>query len=410
MEEDGVKHQPRPDGTREHNRHRILAALRRDAPLSRTEIARRTRLSAATVSAITADFLDEGLLITDATHIAGRGRPMVSLALNPEAALVCTVYFGFQAAVVTFIDYAGEVVTDFSFSHSGETLDRNTIRRALTGGIKNAFKRYKTSVPLSRIAVAFQGVTSVDGLRVLWSPITRARDLPVAAWLEETFSVPTFVSNDCDMMARALNWRDPERYGRNFAAILLSHGVGMGLFLRGEIVNGTRSSGFEFGHMVHIPGGALCRCGKRGCIEAYAGDYAIERAASGQSETATPFDLLKPPDLDRIRDAALAGDASALASIDAAGNSIGSGIANLYALVDEFPIALVGSGTVLFDLMEDPIYRALAAAPGASSRENVDIVCYKDDGILVREGCAVAALMEDDMANAIHKAEKEKVV
>jgi len=409
MGEKNVKSQPRPDRTREVNRGRVLTELRRDAPLSRTQIASLTGLSAATVSAITADFLDEGLVITDATHRAGRGRPMVSLTLNPEAAMVCTVYFGLRAVAVTFIDYAGEVAADFSFPHSGETLDRGTIRNVLIGGIEKALARLQTTPPLSRVAVGFQGVTSVDGLKVLWSPITRERDLPIASWLEDAFSVPTLVSNDCDMMVRALNWREPERYGRNFATILLAHGVGMGLFLRGEIVNGTKSSGIEFGHMTHVPDGALCRCGKRGCIEAYAGDYAIERAASGQSETAKPVDMLQSPDLEKIRDAALAGDTDALASIEAAGNCIGSGIANLYALVDEFPVALVGAGTVLFDLMEDPIRNALATAPGASSRKSVDIACYLDDGALVREGCAVAALMEDDTANAVRKAEKEKV-
>ncbi len=409
MGENSIKHQQRSDGMREHNRSRILAELRRDAPLSRTQIASRTGLSAATVSAITADFLDEGLVITDAAHIAGRGRPTVSLVLDPDAALVCTVYFGLRSVAVTFINYAGEVVADFNFPHSGETLDSGTIRLALIDGIEKSLAQLQTATQLSRIAVGFQGVTSVDGLKVLWSPITKERDLPIAQWLEDAFSVPASVSNDCDMIVRALHWREPMRYGTNFAAILLAHGVGMGLFLRGRIVNGTESSGIEFGHMTHIPDGALCRCGKHGCIEAYAGDYAIERAASGQSETATPIDLLQSPDLTKIRDAALAGDTNSLASIDAAGRCIGSGIANLYALVDEFPIALVGSGTVLFDLMEEPIRNALATAPGTSSRKFVDIACYLDDGALVREGCAVAALMEDDVANAKRKSRKEKV-
>ena len=409
MKEKNAKSQPRTDRTRELNRRRVLAELRRNAPLSRTQIAKLTGLSAATVSAITADFIDEGLVLADATRISGRGRPMVSLTLDPGAALVCAVYFGLRTVAVTFIDYSGETVAEFSFPLTGKSLDRSTIHRVLLESIEKAQHQTGKHRPLSRIAVGFQGVTSVDGASVLWSPITGERNLPIAEWLEEAFSVPARVSNDCDMMVRALNWREPDRYNENFAAILLAHGVGMGLFLRGEIINGTKSSGFEFGHMTHAPDGALCRCGKRGCIEAYAGDYAIERSAAGESETTRPTDLLQSPDLTKIRDAALKGDEAAKSSIEAAGDAVGSGIANLYALVDEFPIALVGHGTVLFDLMETPMRNALAAAPMVPLRNQVDIACYADDGALVLEGCAITALMENDAANAVRKIEREKV-
>ena len=81
---------------------------------------------------------------------------------------------------------------------------------------------------------------------------------------------------------------DPERYRNDFIAILLSHGIGMGMVLRGELFTGTQSSGGEFGHMIHRPGGALCRCGRRGCIEAYAGNYAIWRNAQGMPEDSPP--------------------------------------------------------------------------------------------------------------------------
>ena len=62
------------------------------------------------------------------------------------------------------------------------------------------------------------------------------------------------MENDCNMMAVALRWRDPERYRDDFIAILLSHGIGMGLVLKGELFTGTHSSGGEFGHMIHRPG------------------------------------------------------------------------------------------------------------------------------------------------------------
>ncbi len=96
--------------------------------------------------------------------------------------------------------------------------------------------------------------------------------------------MPTTVENDCNMIAVALRWHKPERYRDDFIAILLSHGIGMGMVLKGELFTGTQSSGGEFGHMIHRPDGALCRCGRRGCVEAYAGNYAIWRNAGQRAE------------------------------------------------------------------------------------------------------------------------------
>ena len=70
---------------------------------------------------------------------------------------------------------------------------------------------------------------------MLWSPITAAQRHPLRGRIwRRAFAIPTAVENDCNMMAVALRWRDPERYRDDFIAILLSHGIGMGLVLKGE--------------------------------------------------------------------------------------------------------------------------------------------------------------------------------
>ena len=119
--------------------------------------------------------------------------------------------------------------------------------------------------------------------------------------------------------------------------------------------------------------------------------------------------MMQSTDLKEIRDKALAGNEVSQAAIESAGRAIGSGIASLYALFDKFPIALIGRGTILFDLMEQPMRSALANIPGAGSSPTVDIACYLDDGALVREGCTIAALMEIDTRHAMGKIEQDAV-
>ena len=390
----------RSDDVRNRNRGRVLAAVRRGGIASRTDISQITGLSAATVSAITSDFLQEGVLLPPAqpeTPATGRGRPKVALVVNPDAAMVCSVYFQLNLISAAMIDYSGAIVCERSVEISTQEITADEIKSVIISCIEAALKSSgRKPSKLRRIALGFQGVADVDGTKVLWTPICEQRDIPIKAWLEEHFGVPAHVANDCDMIAQALNWREPDKYGENFAAVLLAHGVGMGLFLRNRIINGTRSSGVEFGHMTYVPDGALCRCGNSGCIEAYAGDYAISRRARGEDETTPPSGLLDTPDLDAIGAAARGGDKSALAAIETAGAAIGTGLASMYALVDAFPVVFVGRGAAIFDLMEPGIRKALETAPGESDYRQIELDYHPDERPLVREGCAITALLVQD--------------
>ena len=395
----------RSDDVRNQNRRRVLAAVRRGGVASRTDIGKLTGLSAATVSAITSDFLDEGILVppeTESVASSGRGRPKVALVVNPDAAMICAVYFQLNRVSAAMVDYSGATVSEFSEEIAMQDITSDDIRKTLLHCVEEALRRTeRDKSKLCRVSVGFQGVTDVEGSTVLWTPICGQRDILVCAWLEDHFGVPARVANDCDMIAQALNWREPEKYGKNFGAVLLAHGVGMGLYLREGIINGTRSSGVEFGHMTYMPNGALCRCGNKGCIEAYAGDYAISRRAQGQPGDTPPPDMLQSPDLESIMIAGRVGDAEAVEAIEAAGAAIGTGLASLYALVDPFPIVLVGRGAIFFEQMETSLRASLSKAPGENSKEHVEIDCYLEESPLVREGCAISALLvqDEEMSN-----------
>lgn len=390
----------RSDDVRKSNRRRVLAAIRRQDGLSRTDIQRMTGLSPATVSAITSHLIAEGVLIypdMKKAENSGRGRPKVALALNPDEALVGTITFRHNRISAAVINYAGHLVGNHSLEFSTGDATPGDLRTALQSCLEQALQQANPGTQrLKRISIGVQGVIDIAGAVMLWSPISSQTHLTIRKWLEDYFGAATHVSNDCDMISTALNWRDPVRYGRNFASVLLADGVGMGLFLRGQIINGTRSSGTEFGHMTYLPGGALCRCGSTGCIEAYASAYAINRRASHSPEDILPPEQHNARNIDCIAEAARNGDRQALAALETAGDAIGTGLANIYALVDPFPIILVGSGVVAFDLIEPAIRKALSANVAGKQVMNIPIDCFSDEDPLVREGCMISALLSQD--------------
>lgn len=387
----GIRH----DDLRRRNRAMVISAVRRAGQPSRTEIAATTGLSHSTISAISADLIQEGILAeskaSEPTALK-RGRPQIGLALNPEAAAVLTVVLSLNFLSVAVIDYAGQIVAE-----EQHRLDTLVMPRDELIGECMAIVRRRLQDPdldvgsVARIAMGIQGITNTHSRAMLWSPITPLTDIPFADLLEKEFGIPATTENDCNMMAVALQWRDPERYRDDFIAILLSHGIGMGLVLKGALFTGTHSSGGEFGHMIHRPGGALCRCGRRGCVEAYAGNYAIWRSAMGISEDATPTDV-GDADMRALAAKARQEDGPEREAYRRAGEALGFSLGSLFALIDPAPVAMVGVSAAAFDLIEPALREAIAQTAGGQHSESISFDTEPNELPLIREGCAMRAL------------------
>ncbi|CCV04962.1 Xyl repressor [Mesorhizobium metallidurans STM 2683] len=388
----GIRH----DDLRRRNRAMVISAVRRAGQPSRTEIAATTGLSHSTISAISSDLIGEGILSESKAGEAvslKRGRPQVGLALNPEAAAVLTVVLSLNFLSVAVIDYAGQVIAEEQRRLDTLTMPRDELIGECTAIVRRRLEDPDLDVQsIARIALAIQGITDSHARAMLWSPITPQTNIAFADILEAEFGIPATMENDCNMMAVALRWRDPNRYRDDFIAILLSHGIGMGLVLKGELFTGTHSSGGEFGHMIHRPGGALCRCGRRGCVEAYAGNYAIWRNARQMGEDAEPVADVSDADMRALAVRAREADGPEREAYRKAGEALGFGLGSLFALIDPAPVAMVGVSAGAFDLIEPALREAIAQTAGGQHSGSISFDTEPNELPLIREGCAMRAL------------------
>ncbi|APH74050.1 ROK family transcriptional regulator [Aquibium oceanicum] len=386
----------RSDDVRRQNRRVVIGTLRNGGRLSRTDICAQTGLSASTVSAITADLIEEDILreIRDGEAATlRRGRPQVALGLNPDAATVVAVVLSMNSLSAALIDYAGEIVDARQMRLETLRLSKGELVDAASTVIGELVARSnKSGRRVRRIAFGVQGITDSGARKLLWSPITPHTDIAFADLLEDAFGIPVTVENDCNMIALALRTRRPERYSENFIAILLSHGIGMGLMLNGQLFTGTTSSGAEFGHMNHVPDGALCRCGRRGCVEAYAGNYAIWRNARGLNEEDAYATDIGDEEMLALAGAARDHPGAEREAFRRAGEAIGFGLGSLFALIDPAPVAIVGQGALAFDLVEGPMIEALSKTAGGQHHALPTFETEPDEMPLIREGCALRAL------------------
>ncbi len=401
------------DDIRRQNRTKILSCLRANGGMSRTAIASKTGLSAATVTTITADMLANGILLRSEQPVdpaGGRGRPRVKLYFNAQFACIGVIVLRLNQIFVSIVDYCGNTIYEHEISLVTTSISTTRLLSALTGALRAGLAKIPDAKNnLKHVGVCVQGTTDVSGTTMLWSPVIEPRNVPVSQHLGAKFGVSVSIHNDCNIIAKALRHNEPEIFQDDFAAVLLSQGIGIGLFQNGELVQGRNSSGTEFGHMTYMPEGALCRCGRHGCIEAYAGGYGIFRTAMAQDPDSPPQDDIKSGEMDDILAQARAGDPNASHAFQQAGAAIGAGLANLFALIDPFPVAMVGIGAKARDQLEHSIRKSIGQSNMHSDKEEIPIMFYQDENPFIREGGALTALIEVDKYLASNQDRKRAI-
>jgi glucokinase len=107
--------------------------------------------------------------------------------------------------------------------------------------------------------------------------LTGWQDIPLGPRLSELLGVPVYLENDVNLGTLGEHALGAGQGTRDMVGIFVGTGVGGGLVLDGRLRCGFRHAAGEIGHMVMMPDGPVCGCGKRGCLEALASRTAIER-------------------------------------------------------------------------------------------------------------------------------------
>ncbi|MDD5304295.1 MAG: ROK family protein [Elusimicrobia bacterium] len=184
----------------------------------------------------------------------------------------------------------------------------------------------------------------------------------------KSLGVPVTVDND----ANAAVWGGYvvalKRKPRTVVGVTLGTGVGGGLVIDGRLHRGATGSAGEIGHLTLELDGPLCHCGRRGCLEAYAGTYAIQRLAKELMRR--PPSPLTPK---AVADAARDGDRGARKVWDTVGTRLGQGLAGVILVLNPDAVLLLGGVARAGKLVLDPVRRVFAAQPFREPFENLDL-------------------------------------
>lgn len=329
---------------RERGRRAILDTIRKAGKVARIDIAELTEISQATVTTITAELLADGLIeevIPDHASDAKRGRPRVDLKLRGEAHMVAGVKVASNGISVALVNFEGQMLHGRDIPLEKEGLEPKVLAEKIRKGIEAACASHGCAFnALSAVGIGISGIVDAQLGFVHWSPLLSRHNVKFSEILAETLGKPVIIDNDANLVAMAELYFGLGKGVEDFLVVTIENGVGMGIVLGGELYRGTRGCGAEFGHTKVQLDGALCRCGQRGCLEAYISDYALLREAS-LSKAFSPDDT---PDeqIKSLLQAARDGEVLPQKIVTHARQMLAMGLANLVNIFDPQLIILSG--------------------------------------------------------------------
>ncbi|MFD3454588.1 ROK family protein [Streptomyces sp. NPDC058691] len=327
---------------RRGNRSAILRHLYFEGPLSRQELARDTGLSTGSISNVVAELIGDGVVEEAGSVESDGGRPRVMLKVAPRHGFVIGVDVGETGVRVTLFDLALTELssTDRPLADSGH--DVALVVQLILDGLSVVLEDSGVDPALVLgVGIGVPGIVEqgtggagavVHGQTIDWDAV------PLGALLAEGIGLPLHIDNGAKTLGQAELWFGAGRGARSAVIALLGSGVGACVVADGKPYRGASSSAGEWGHTTLQVGGRLCRCGARGCLEAYVGAEAlIDRwdsdASAGVSEEAAIAALMT---------AAEAGDRAAVELLDETAEYLGAGIADLVNLFNPERIVLAG--------------------------------------------------------------------
>ncbi|WP_155060369.1 ROK family transcriptional regulator [Streptomyces blattellae] len=351
-------------GMRRRNLARVMHTVSAEGPLSRAAVASRIGLTRAAVSTLVDELIRSGLLEELGPERPGRvGRPGSALAVSGHGPAGIGAEVGVDHLAVCAIDLRGEVrARAVRYGTNRGRSPRPVIEELteLVGRIVTEAEH--EGLWPAGLAVAVPGLVARDARTVVRAPNLDWHDTDLGALLPA--GLPLTVDNEANFGALA-ELRLGEGTPRDFLHVSAEIGIGAAVVVDGQLLRGTRGFAGELGHVPVRPDGPACRCGGHGCLEQYAGEEAVLRAAG-----------LEPGE-DRVgllAGHASDGDTAVRRALRDAGEALGIALTGAVNLLDPEVVvlggALAGLAPWLLPSLEAELARRTAgpACPVAISR------------------------------------------
>ncbi|QKV99161.1 ROK family transcriptional regulator [Streptomyces sp. NA02536] len=319
-------------GMRRRNLSRVMHAVSAEGPLSRAAIASRIGLTRAAVSTLVDELIRSGLLEELGPERPGRvGRPGSALAVSGSGPAGIGAEVGVDHLAVCAVDLRGRVRSRAVRHVANRGRSAGPVLAQLTAMTERVVAEAEAEgLWPAGLAVAVPGLVARDARTVVRAPNLGWHDTDLGELLP---GLPLTVANEANFGALAELWLG-EDTPRDFLHVSAEIGIGAAVVVDGRLLYGNRGFAGELGHVPVWPDGPECACGGRGCLEQYAGEEAVLRAAG-----------LEPGE-DRVgllAGRAEQGDVRVRRALEDAGTALGIALTGAVNLLDPESVVLGGA-------------------------------------------------------------------
>ncbi len=318
----------------------MLTMFRPGSPLTRADVIRRTGLSRSTANQRLDALMTARLVVTAESGTSTGGRPASLFTFNRNRGVLLVADIGATAMRVALCDLGGTVLTEIE-----QRMDVSDGPVPVLSCVGDHFDKLLSDtghVPSDVLGIGLDvpGPVDFSSGRVVSPPIMTGWDrFDIPGWFVAGYDCPVVVDKDVNAMAVGEHqFSYPEI--SHLMMLKVGTGVGSGLIASGKVHRGADGAAGDIGHIqLALPddadGEPLCRCGNTGCVEAYAGGWAMARdlRANGNVDVRSVDDVLR---------LLQAGDVSAQRLLRRAGRILGRAVADAVNLFNPRIIAVSG--------------------------------------------------------------------
>jgi glucokinase len=283
---------------------------------------------------------------------------------NLEDKWVIGVDLGGTTTKLAFVSQVGEIIEKWEIP-TDVTNEGNNITVNIAESINQKLREHgKSKADILGIGMGAPGPVDLENgiiyeaVNLGWKP-----QYPLQQILEKDTTLPVVIDNDANCAALGEMWKGAGSGAKDVVCITLGTGVGGGVIASGDIVHGANGAAGEIGHITAVPdGGALCNCGKTGCLETIASATGIARIAKeklqDEQHEGELLNLFKKTGMltaKDVFDAARNGDTVAKQVVDEISFHLGLSLANVANTLNPEKIVLGGGVSKAGDILLTPV-------------------------------------------------------
>ena len=358
----------------------VYRLIDQQGPISRIQVADVSHLAPASVTKITRQLLERGLIKEVAQQASTGGRRAISLTTEVAPFHSVAVRLGRDYIQFSLFDLGGKELAadyqEFYYTTQDELVD------GLLLFLKNFIQYNQSTInELIAIGIALPGLINPETGVVEYMPNINVDNLALGELIRHNFHVECFVCNDIRGMALAEHYFGASKDCQDSILVSVHRGTGAGIIVNGQVFLGYNRNVGEIGHIQIDPLGEQCQCGNFGCLETVAANPAIvERVkkltAQGYASSLSELSSIS------IKDVCIhanQGDELAIQSLVRVGNQLGKAIAITINLFNPQKVIIAGDITSCEDIVFPAIRRNVENQSLPTFHAELPIVASKID-------------------------------